>query len=157
MRLESEAELAQNPALGALLLWAFSREYRERSNLLNVHQLVPVLPMVFHLDTVDAIHSRRFDGGFELALSQHPALVVDLDQRCRDLIGLTLRSLNIAVAAELLSFERQTATIGVARRTEPRVAISDEVRKMLNAARRVGYAFATIDKVRLRAVLGVSV
>lgn len=157
MRLESEAEIAQNPALGALLLWVFCREYHERSTVLRLHQLVPVLPLVFHLDTVDAIHSRRFEGGLELALSQHAALVVDLDQRCRDLIGLTLRSLNIAVAARLLSFERDSATVGVMRRTEPPVAISDDVRKMLNAARRLGYSFATMDKVRLRAVLGVSV
>jgi len=152
MRLATEAEIVQNTALGATLLWNFSVEYfstfkKERGPLLPYS--LPILPMVLHRETTDEIFNRRFDGGLDLALAQNRTLTIDLQERMEAMAHRTLAALNVAFASQLLGYARERGELIPLRMSVPTSVDSEEIRKMQNAARRLGYWFATINTVQL--------
>ena len=59
-----EPEIVQNDALGALILWAFSNQYcAKQPTGVSLLWLLPVLPLAFHQETVEAVSHRHFSGG----------------------------------------------------------------------------------------------
>lgn len=158
MLLASEADLVQNSALGAALLWAFTAEYfgqsrGERGPAFSTALLV--LPMTFHQETVECLNSRNYDGGLDLALAENRTLTVDIQERMRALEPQTMNALNVAFAAGLLTYERERGELRPGRKTSPFQIDSAEVRRMLNTATRLGYWFCVINPARLGSLLRV--
>jgi len=146
--LTAEAELVQNPALGALTLWAFTAEFfgqsgRQRGPTLPL--TLPVLPMVLHEETVECIHNRHFDGGLFLALADNRTLTLDLQERMEAMAPQTMRALNLAFATNLLTYARQSGELRPKRLTPPIRPQQVEIRHLLATAERLGYWFCTIN------------
>ena len=148
MTLTTEAELVQNPALGALALWAFTAEFyaqTKRQHGPTMPLALPVLPMVLHEETVECIHNRHFDGGLFLALADNRTLTLDLQERMESMAPQTMQALNLAFATNLLSFDRETGELQPKRLTAPVRPQQAEVRDILAASQRLGYWFCTIN------------
>lgn len=158
MQLETEAELIQNSALGAALLWAFTAEFvgqakQERGPTIPL--ALVVLPMTLHQETVACLHNRNYDGGLDLALAENRTLTVDIQDRMRAMEHQTMSALNVAFGAGLLTYERERGELRVTRKRNPFEIDSAEVRRMLNTATRLGYWFCVINPQRLGALLRI--
>ena len=158
MQLATEAELVQNSALSAALVWAFTLEFcgqtrQERGPLLPL--ALPVLPMTLHQETVESLHRRNYDGGLDLALAENRTLTIDLQERMQAMLPQTMRALDVAFATGLLTYVRANGELRPIRKTDPFRTDSEEVRRMVNTATRLGYWFATINPERLGSLLRI--
>ena len=158
MTLTTEAELVQNPALGALALWAFTVEYfsqtqRRRGPALPL--VLPVLPMTLHQETVDSIHNRHFDGGLLLALADNRTLTLDLQERMEAMMPQTMLALNLGFATNLLALDRESGELRPKRMTPPVRQVQPEVKRMISAAERLGYWFCTMNTDQLCSYLRI--
>jgi hypothetical protein len=156
--LTTEAELVQNPALGAMVLWAFTAEFygqtqRQRGPVLPL--VLPVLPMVLHEETVSSIHNRHFDGGLFHALADNRTLTLDVQERMEAMREQTMRALNVGFATNLLTYERQTSELRPKRMTPPVRRLQPEVARMMSAAARLGYWFCTINAEQICSYLRI--
>jgi hypothetical protein len=161
MRLATEARLVQNPAVGALALWAFVTQYVESH---DAHQgpmlplCLPILPLVLNHEASAALHARRFDGGLELALAEHRAIVAGLQERMETMTDQTMHALNLAFAAKLLDYDGSTGELLSCRKTPPMTAPEgSDLRKITATARRLGHWFAVMQLPRVFALLSISV
>lgn len=158
MTLTTEAELVQNPALGALALWAFAAEFYGQTQKTHGPALplaMPVLPMVLHQETVESIHNRHFDGGLFLALAENRTLTLDLQERMEAMRPQTMRALNLGFATKLLTYDQETGELRPKRLTPPIRPLQPEVRKMLSASERLGFWFCTINLEQLCSYLHI--
>jgi hypothetical protein len=158
VNLEVEASLVQNPALGATMLWSFVNRFfdqtREKQGPL-VFLAFPILPMVFHEETVQALSKRRFAGGFHLGLTENRTLTVELQERMESFSRQTLESLNIAFASALITFDKRTGELHPIRRTHPFEIRAKELGDMDRLARRLGFWFATTPLDQLCTLLRI--
>ncbi len=158
MPLSTEAELVQNSALSAALVWAFTLEFfgqtrKERGPILPL--ALPVLPMTLHQETVESLHGRNYDGGLDLALAENRTLTIDLQERMQAMLPQTMRALDVAFATGLITYDRATGELRPVRKTDPFGTDSEELRRMLNTATRLGYWFATINPERIGSLLRI--
>lgn len=158
MTLTTEAELVQNPALGALALWAFTAKFYGQTRRTRGPALplaLPVLPMVWHEETVESIYNRHFDGGLLLALADDRTLTLDLQARMEAMASQSLRALNLGFATNLLTYDRATGELRPKRMTPPVRPPEPEVRKMILAAERLGHWFCNINLDQLCSYLRI--
>jgi hypothetical protein len=157
MQLSTEAEIVQNSALSAVLIWAFALEFNGQTK--GVGPSIPitllVLPMALHKETVKALHRRNYEGGLDLALSENRLLTVDLHERVQAMAGQTMRALDLAFATRLLNYDREASQIIPLRKTDPFREVSPELRYMLQTATRLGYWLSTINIERIGSLLRV--
>jgi hypothetical protein len=158
MSLTSEVEIVQNAPLGALSLWAFTTEFcGQKGN--NTGPALPltllVLPMVFHEETLEAIRSRRFEGGLFTALAQHRGLGLELQERMQAMIPQTMDALNLSFASGLLTFSRKQGFLHPLRKTVPFHPEHEATRRIISGAERLGYWASTINTSRLCALLNI--
>ncbi|OAI41605.1 hypothetical protein AYO41_05370 [Verrucomicrobia bacterium SCGC AG-212-E04] len=158
MSLATEAELVQNSGVGAALVWAFTLKFYDQTDQARgplLPLILPVLPMTFHQETVDALYRRNFDGGLDLGLAENRTLTIDLQERTQAMLPQTMQALNIAFATGLLTYLRPEGELRPVRRTAPFRSDSEELRRMLSTATRLGYWFATINSERLGSLLRI--
>jgi hypothetical protein len=157
MSLTAEVELVQNTPLGALSLWAFTKEFwgQERKAGPKLPLTTIVLPMVFHEETLDAIRTRRFEGGLFTALAQHRGLGLELQERIESMVPQTMSSLNLCFASGLLAFNKRTGELQVLRKTEPFRMEGESTRQITSGAERLGYWCSTINTARLCSLLNI--
>lgn len=158
MQLAIEAELVQNSAISAALLWAFTLEFWGQTNGARGPSLpmaLPVLPITLHQESVEALHRRNYDGGLDLALAENRTLIIDLQERMQAMLPQTMRALDVAFGTKLITYVRESGELRPIRKTDPFHANSEEVRRMLNTATRLGYWFATINPERLGSLLRI--
>jgi hypothetical protein len=157
MKLESEAELVQNPAICALVICTFVTEFYGQSKKLKGPAfpfVLPILPMVIHKETVEALARRRYIGGLHLALAENKTLIVDLQERMEISTELTLSSLNICFASGLIGYDQERGQLIPKKRIGFQTE-SEEVREMINTANRLGYWFSTINAEQLCSMLRI--
>jgi hypothetical protein len=157
MKLESEAELVQNPALCALVICTFVTEFFGQSKKLKgptIPFVLPVLPMVMHGETVETLARRRYSGGLHLALSENKTLVLDLQERMEAATELTLSALNICFASSLLGYDQSNGQV-IPKKGIGFQSVSEEVRDMINTSNRLGYWFSTINSDQLCSMLRI--
>jgi hypothetical protein len=158
MNLTTEVELVQNTALGALSIWTFTNEFFGQCRQRRGPQLALatiVLPMVFHEDTLEAIHARHFEGGLFTALAQNRGIGVELQDRIEAMVPETMASLNLCFASGLLAFNKDKATLRPLRRSAPFSVQTESARHMVAAAARLGYWCSTINTARLCSLLSI--
>jgi len=156
--LTTEAELVQNPVLGALTLWAFTSEFYSQTGRTRGPSLplaLPVLPMVLHEETVECIHNRHFDGGLFLALADNRTLTLELQERMEEMTPQTMRALNLAFATNLLTYAKENGELRPKRLTPPIRPQQVELRHILATAERLGYWFCTINIEQLCSYLRI--
>jgi hypothetical protein len=149
MRVDFEERILRNPALGATLLWQFSRSYvdhRDDGHAPNLSFLLLPLPMLLHGPTMQKIKGMRFESGLLKAVIDQPEIMHGLQHRVERMASTSLSSLSLACAAQLLireegygfpSFRPHNAKLPPALRSTAAI-----VGDMTNAARRIGAWFA---------------
>jgi hypothetical protein len=171
----------QNPALCACILWKFVRGYDSASPQGKGSPLplaFLVLPIILQPTSRGLLQSTQeasgllaFAGKFRYPPAHLAKRMVDgvevragrdqwfiLNERCKDLRSLTLRSLSMGVATGLLQLDPKAGTLKASADTqEPSRIWSPEVREMLRNAEKLGKIFAENSINSVLQALGVSI
>lgn len=146
MRTDFEIEIVRNTAFGALALWRFTRSWVDQTGSESPPPLTAimlVLPMVCHEGTVQAIADRNRDGALLKALFEDRTVAVGLQKRVESFLPRTFRSLNLAIAAGLLSLDRSEGLrVVVTRATQPFQFGSEGANAAIKAADRLGHSIS---------------
>jgi len=150
-----EPEIVQNDALGALILWAFTNEYCAKQPAgVSLLWLLPVLPLAFHEDTVEAVAHRHFNGGIYLALTEDRTLVSGLQDRIEAMVPQTFAGLNVALAAKLLKLDDLKQRVMSLRRNNP-LQFDAKVKPLISTAERFGYWFGSSSPEEVASLLRI--
>lgn len=159
-----EYEIMQNPALGANALWAFTQGFISRPTgelqLLTMWHLVSVLPLVFHDTSRKMILKRRESSGLRSILDRDPSssvaqneTIFNIDNRLKGMESRTFRSLNVAIACNLISIEEGCFTSNVPFKFPKKVL--SETKAVLKAANKLGVWAGSMSAFEYLTILGV--
>jgi hypothetical protein len=140
-----EYEIVQNSALGACALWHFTDRFNEATAGRRGPSLVetlPLLPLVFHRDSAQALGRRRYDGGLYTALGENRALFVGLQKRVEDMVSQTFRAINVGLRARLIYLDGETGQLYRVQRVRAPATSNDAVRLIFSTSQRLGHWFA---------------
>ena len=160
-----EKHVAENYAITAFALYAACRSFRESTTLLqglNLQQTLLLPAMIFHAKTAESFANRtRTEGLFYRVLAEQMQLTVGLQDRMQDFADRTLSSIHFGVSVGLLVFQKQPEfqiCAAVIRKPSNPLgsSASDEAKRIIKAADRLGYCFATTDFPIICASLRVS-
>jgi len=143
--LSKEFENVQNPALGAYLIWNFTRGYYEYNNSFIPFQLLfVVLPITFRADLVDLIISTQKQSGLRYFADKFLKtdvlkndMISHLHKACESMKVISLESVKIAVQANLVSIDSESGYVFPVTTSEKK-NIPDSVKRMGKAAERMG-------------------
>jgi ABC-three component (ABC-3C) system Middle Component 3 len=162
MDLGFETAIVHNPAIGAVGLWGFSRAYfdsRDQTDGPSLPMLMLVLPIAFHMRSAVALERMKSTSGLAKAMLDEPEMPVGLQARLEGLADSSLSSLSVATASKLLGIDPDTPwpRFVPLRKTVPGglKPQSLESRRILAAAKRLGWWFAQDDLDSVCAVLRV--
>lgn len=161
MSLDREVETTQNPALGAVLLWKFSRGYSPPEGDLRstpLPLLFLVLPVCLRADLRDLVLSTRKDSGLRKLEEKLHKIGADrvwtLSNRVKTYRTLTTRSMGVGIATRLLRLD--IAQGGIMRaREEITDQIDEAVRPLLTVAERFGAWCGELDIHEVMSILRV--
>ncbi|CAD5277557.1 MULTISPECIES: three component ABC system middle component [unclassified Imperialibacter] len=144
-------ETVQNEALGAHAIWEYSRFYNEYSETHEYSPVIlalPVLPIVFNARARGEICNRNFrEGSLLRTISDTRDLYSGLQDRMEGLVGLTLKSLYLASAVDLVQYDERDSLIIPKRKTPLNIELSygKEYDQIIQASRRIGAWFGQLD------------
>lgn len=154
-----EQRVVQNTGLAAEAIWQAVHEAHEakgRSEGVSLPLAFLVLPLTFHKRTAMVLASKSQPGALYKALGEDRELRVGLQERMQAMSDRTFQALSIGFQAELLlldqDHERQLIP---GRKTSPVTHVTDEVKVILSAAKRVGHAFAEMSIIQLSTQLNI--
>lgn len=143
-----EQRIAQNPGLGAEAIWhAVNETYEERNRTEGMPLLLVflVLPLVFHRRSATALASKVKPGALYKAVASDREITLGLQERMQALSDRTLQSLSIGFSTGLLLLDRGIEPqLFPGRKTPPVTHVTDEVKTILAAAKRIGQAIAEL-------------
>jgi hypothetical protein len=152
MDLSIERRVIHNPILGALSLWSFCREYADfggREPGPSLPSMMLVLPVVLHKESMASIRRMYKKSSLLKAVSEHPELSVNLQERLEWFADLAFSSLLMACSARLLSVDRdgEWPRYVATRKNLPDELspVADDVKGILSASRRLGAWFSQVD------------
>ena len=154
----------QNPAIGANALWAYTQGFisrpTEEIQPLTLWHLVSVLPLVFNDTSRKIINKKRKSSGLRSILDRDPSnslaqneTIFNIDIRFKSMENRTLRSLNIAIACNLINLEGGCLTSNVPFKLPKQVP--DETKAVLNAANKLGVWAGSMSAFEYLTILGV--
>lgn len=157
--LTQEAQVMQNPALGAVLLWRFAKAHadahpQKQSPVLPVSFLI--LPLLWHAATAEPLTGTQTSSGLRkyAAKFTHPTggardVLLSLQDRATRWRAKTLDSLRVAFAAGLLDLGEDGRIVAQASIPEPKQ--NRTVAQMVDGAEKIGVWFAslTVEEVSL--------
>lgn len=156
----NEAEIVQNPALGAALLWMFSLAYAKACDGPGVPMPVMfiVLPILLDEHTRDVASTTRTNSGlnkFSLKLLTKKEDLLSIHSRMLRLRMLTLKSLSLAIAKGLLEIEVSNALVRT-KRTSRGHSFPDELNEFFKVANRLGGWCGRVQLTDIQTFLRVS-
>ncbi|MBI1826080.1 MAG: hypothetical protein HY287_02335 [Planctomycetes bacterium] len=141
-----ESDIVRNTSLGAVVLWRFTRSWFDQGEAkipTPLEALMLVLPMSFHDATVTAIADRNRDGALLKALAEDRTILLGLQHRMQAFAGRTFRSMNLSLSGGLLKLDRLNGIrVLPSRATEPIRYSTEEPRRILRTADRLGHSMA---------------
>jgi hypothetical protein len=154
-----EPRVIQNTGLAAEAIWqAVSETYevRGRTEGVTLPLAFLVLPLTFHQRSAQALASKTQPGALYKALSEDREITVGLQARMQAMSDRTFSALSIGFHTGLLLLDpdHQRHLIP-GRRTQPILHVTEEVKTILNAAKRVGHAFAEMTLVQMSTQLNI--
>ncbi len=154
-----EQQIVQNELLAAEAIWHAVQEgfeVRQRTVGVPMPLVFLVLPLVFHRQTAISLSTKTKPGALYKALIQEPEITVGLQERMQAMSDKTLRSLALALDAEFLALDVEGDQYLIPlRRTTPVNHVTDEVKTIMNAAKRVGQALGEMAPAQVLALLHV--
>jgi ABC-three component (ABC-3C) system Middle Component 3 len=155
-----EQRVVQNTSLASEAIWqavyaAFEAKGRAEGVPLPLAFLV--LPLAFHQRTSMVLASKTQPGALYKALADDREITVGLQMRMQAMSDLTFQALSIGFHAGLLPLDQNRERQLIPGRSTPPVAhATDEVKGTMNAAKRIGQAFAELSLVQLCTHLNIS-
>jgi hypothetical protein len=154
-----EQRVVQNTGLAAEAIWhAVNEAYETSGRTVGVPLplVFVVLPLVFHQRSAVALASKTQPGALYKALADDREITVGLQGRMEGMADRTLGALSVGFESGLLlvdtDHERQVIP---GRKTAPVSHITDEVRTILSAAKRIGQALGELTVVQLAVHLNI--
>jgi ABC-3C biological conflict system middle component len=154
-----EQRIIQNTGLGAEAIWQAVYEAYESSGRMegvSFPLVFLVLPLTFHRRTASVLASKKKPGAIYKALEEDREIPVGLQERMEALSERTFQSLSIGFSTGLLKLDQNNGhQIFPGRKSLPVKHVTDEVKKILMAAKRVGQTFAELTIVQVAKQLGI--
>jgi len=144
----AEYDIIQNIGIGAVVLHQFVKSYYAAQHNLNgpgIALAMPVLPILYNERFLNAICNRNLEGGFYNALTDVRELPAGLQERMESMADQTFEALNLAFAGKMLTYNKElNELLPVSRARKPQI-ISDDIKKMIRGADRLGYWFSSLS------------
>jgi hypothetical protein len=154
-----EQHVAQNTGLAAEAIWQTvqsAHEAKGRAEGVPLALAFLVLPLTFHERTAKSLASKTQPGSLYKALADDREIVVGLQTRMEALSDRTLQALSIGFHTGLLLLDpNEERQLLPGRKSPPIAHATQEVKTILNAAKRVGQAFSEMTIVQLATHLGI--
>lgn len=154
-----EQRVIQNTGLAAEAIWQAVQEAYEakgRAEGVSLPLAFLVLPLTFHQRTATALSAKTQPGAIYKALADDREITVGLQMRMQAMSERTFHALSIGFHTGLLQLDRDhERQLIPGRKTPPIAHVTDEVKVILNAAKRVGHAFAEMTLVQLSTHLNI--
>lgn len=155
-----ESNLVQNAGLASCAIFEAVRGFYEVRNEeagMPFPFVFLVLPLVFHKRTADGMKDRKGKGLLFKAIKDDPEIPVGLQARMEALYERSWEALSLAMAAKTLALDPDTAEVFPRVRALPKEALPQlsPVKDILNAAKRVGKAFAEHSEEEILRILKV--
>lgn len=155
-----ESDLVQNAGLASCAIFEAVRgfyEVRNEESGMPFPFVFLVLPLVFHKRTADGMKDRKGKGLLFKAIKDDPEIPVGLQARMEALSGRTWDALSLAIAANTLALDPDTAEVYPRVRALPKEALPDlpPVKDILKVSKRVGRAFAEHSEEEILKILKV--
>lgn len=148
-----EQRVIQNTGLAAETIWyAVNEAYlaKGRAEGTPFALVFLVLPLCFHQRTAGILASKTQPGALYKALAEDREMTIGLQARMQAMAGRTLQALSIGFQSKLLSMDsdgmRQIYPI---RKTPPITHTTEEVKTILNAAKRAGQGFVELSMAQI--------
>ena len=154
----NEFIILQNPIIGSHILHEFSKRYcSEKQEGIKLPFLFIVLPIAFSKEYSNDISTKNFKIGSMLKSLNNENLYWDtLQQRMADFSDITFQSLNIAFAASLLFYDKQTARIIPNSSKSFKPTDKKDYVKMIKTASRLGCWFGLLQDEEICSYLNIS-
>ena len=115
-----------------------------------------MLPLTFHQATARLLASKTQPGALYKTLADNREITVGLQMRMQALSDRTFHALSIAFHTGLLLVDPDHERHLIAgRKTSPVVHVTEEVKTIMAAAKRVGQAFSEMNLVQLSTQLNI--
>jgi hypothetical protein len=154
-----EQRIVQNTALAAETIWqtvSAAYEAKGRAEGVALPLAFLVLPLAFHQRTARSLESKTQPGALYKALADNREITVGLQARMEAMAERTFHALSIGFDTGLLLLDLDPKPQLVpGRRTPPVEHVTDEVRLILSAAKRVGHAFAEMTPMQISTHLNI--
>jgi hypothetical protein len=154
-----EQRIIQNTGLGAEAIWCAVREAYEESGRtegVTMPLAFLVLPLTFHQRTAATLANKTRPGALYKALADDREIIVGLQRRMESMADRTCEALSIGFYSGLLLLDpTHEKHLVPGRKSNPVTHITEEVKTILNAAKRVGQAFAEMSFVQLSTQLNI--
>jgi hypothetical protein len=148
-----EQRVIQNTGLAAEAIWqAVHEAYEMKDRIEGVPFPLAflVLPLTFHQRTATALASKSRPGAIYKALAEDREITVGLQMRMQALSERTFHALSIGFSTGLLRLDQnQQRQLIPGRKAPPVLHITDDVKIILKAAKRVGQTFAELSIVQI--------
>jgi len=155
-----EQRVVQNTGLAAEAIWQAVAECYEssgRSQGVSLPLSFLVLPLTFHQRTAKSLATKTQPGAIYKALADDREIIVGLQVRMQAMSERTLQALSIAFQTGLLRMDQEhSRELIPGRRTSPVTHVTDDVKTIMNAAKRVGHAFKEMTFVQICTHLNVT-
>jgi hypothetical protein len=154
-----EQRVIQNTGLAAETIWHAVYEAYDangRTEGVSLPLVFVVLPLTFHQRTATALASKTQPGALYKALAEDREITVGLQARMQAMANRTFQALSIGLHTGLLLLDpdHQRHLIP-GRKSPPVIHSTEEVKTVLNAAKRVGQAFSEMNLVQLSTHLNI--
>ena len=138
----TEAELVQNAALSATMIWQCGIGYQREadSRQMDMHVAFLVLPTCLHRYTLDILLSTQRRSGLSLfaaKVAQDRERLLAVHVRTLSYRGLTLEALGIGVRTKLLSINYATAKVRANTGNIPK-NLPERIKQLMQGAERFG-------------------
>ena len=147
MALSHDVYEVQNPAMCAVIQWRFAIGYQDKRQDAAgppIHLAFLVAPLVLHPDSQRLLLSTRRSSGlrmftqkFSLASENQGDVLLAVQHRTELFRDVSLRGIQLAVAAGLLTIRTESALLLPLSKTKPRSS-RPNVRALLNTSERLG-------------------
>jgi len=154
-----EQRIIQNTGLAAEAIWqAVSEAYeaRGRAEGVPLPMAFLVLPLTFHQRTARVLAKKTQPGAIYKALADDREITVGLQTRMQAMSERTFQALSIGFHTGLLRLDQDhQRQLIPGQRTPPVAHVTEEVKTIMKAAKRVGHAFTEMSPVQLSTHLNI--
>lgn len=162
-KLVKEFYNVQNPALSAYLLSRFSLGYiKENQDMTPLPLLFIVLPMIYKKEIFDFITStqeksglRFFADKFTEKKNSNNDLIIQIQNLSKRYQVMTLEAMRIGIVGELMAIQNDAYILPLEDNIKSFKTVSKEVKKMGNAAEKLGIWCSRLSLMEISQILKV--